>query len=125
MRLYLTDATEFHRIASVWICDIREKPKNVMKQYLIIAQDGKDEGALDRRKEVRPLHLAGARKIKENGKFLIGGAMLDEDSNMRGSIMIVQCDTQDDFQNWYDKEQYITSGVGKTIEVQTFRLADV
>ena len=61
-----------------------------MKQYLIIAQDGKDDDALNRRKEIRPIHLAGARKLKENGNFVIGGAMLDDDSNMRGSIMIVQ-----------------------------------
>jgi len=85
-----------------------------MKQYLIIAEDGKDDGALDRRKEVRPLHLAGAKKLKENGNFVIGGAMLDDDANMRGSIMIVQFESQDDFQKWYDNEPYITGGYGKT-----------
>ena len=96
-----------------------------MKQYLIIANDGKDDGALDRRKEVRPLHLAGAKKLKENNNFVIGGAMLDDDGNMRGSIMIVQFETQDDFQKWYDTEPYITQGVWKTIEVKPFRVADV
>jgi len=96
-----------------------------VKQYLIIANDGKDEGALDRRQEVRPLHLAGAKKLKEKNNFVIGGAMLDDDGNMRGSIMIVQFETQDDFQNWYDNEPYITQGVWKTIEVKPFRVADV
>jgi len=96
-----------------------------MKQYLIIAQDGKDEEALDRRKEVRPLHLAGAKTLKENGNFVIGGAMLDDDSNMRGSIMIVQFETPEDFQKWYDNEPYITGGVWKTIEVKPFRVAEV
>ena len=97
----------------------------IVKQYLIIAQDGKDENALNRRKEIRPLHLAGAKKLKENNNFVIGGAMLDDDANMRGSIMIVQFETQDDFQNWYDNEPYITQGVWKTIEVKPFRVADV
>jgi len=96
-----------------------------MKQYLIIAQDGKDEEALDRRKEVRPLHLAGAKKLKADGNFVIGGAMLDDENNMRGSIMIVQFETQDDFQKWYDHEPYITKGVWKSIEVKPFRVADV
>ena len=96
-----------------------------MKQYLIIANDGKDDEALDRRKEVRPLHLAGAKKLKEKNNFVIGGAMLDDDGNMRGSIMIVQFETQDDFQNWYNNEPYITQGVWKTIEVKQFRVADV
>jgi len=97
----------------------------IVKQYLIIANDGKDDEALDKRKEVRPLHLAGAKKLKEKNNFVIGGAMLDDDGNMRGSIMIVQFETQDDFQNWYDNEPYITQGVWKTIEVKPFRVADV
>jgi uncharacterized protein YciI len=96
-----------------------------MKQYLIIAQDGGDDEALKRRKEVRPLHLAGAKKLKENNNFIIGGAMLDDDGNMRGSIMIVQFETKDDFQKWYDDEPYITGGVWQTVEVKPFRVADV
>jgi len=103
-----------------------EKSKvKIVKQYLIIANDGKDDEALDRRKEVRPLHLAGAKKLKEKNNFVIGGAMLDDDGNMRGSIMIVQFETQDDFQSWYDNEPYITQGVWRTIEVKPFRVADV
>ena len=97
----------------------------IVKQYLIIAQDGKDDEALDRRKEVRPHHLAGAKKLKESNNLVIGGAILDDDGNMRGSIMIVQFETQDDFQRWYDNEPYITQGVWKTIEVNPFRVADV
>src|SRR5688572_25208272 len=97
----------------------------IVNQYLIIAQDGKDDEALNRRKEVRPLHLAGAKKLKEQGNFVIGGAMLDDHSNMRGSIMIVQFETQADFQNWYDNEPYITQGVWKMIEVKQFRVAEV
>jgi len=96
-----------------------------MKQYLIIAQDGKDDEALDRRKEVRPHHLAGAKKLKESNNFVVGGAMLDDDGNMRGSIMIVQFETQDDFQRWYDNEPYITQGVWKTIKVKPFSVPDV
>lgn len=96
-----------------------------MKQYLIIAQDGKDDEALNRRKEIRALHLAGAKKLKDNGNFVIGGAMLDDDGNMRGSIMIVQFDTPDEFQKWYDNEPYITNGVWKEIEVTPFRVAEV
>ena len=96
-----------------------------MKQYLIIAQDGKDDEALDRRREIRPLHLAGARKLKDNGNFVIGGAMLDEGNNMRGSIMIVQFETNEDFQQWYYNEPYITGGVWKEIEVKPFRVAEV
>ena len=92
---------------------------------MIIANDGKDDGALNRSKEVRPLHLAGAKEVKEHNNFVIGGAMLDDDGNMRGSIMIVQFETQDDFQRWYDNEPYITQGASKTIEVKPLGVANV
>jgi len=51
--------------------------------------------------------------------------MLDDNSNMRGSIMIVQFETQEEFQKWYDNEPYITGGVWKEIEVKSFRVAEV
>ncbi len=96
-----------------------------MIQYVIIAQDGKDEQALERRKKVRPTHLAGARKLKDNNNFVFGGAMLDEEGNMRGSVMVVQFDTEEDFKKWYSEEPYITEGVWKVIETRYFRVADV
>ena len=96
-----------------------------MKQYVIIAQDGKDDDALERRKNVRPVHLSGAKKLKENNNFVVGGAMLDDEGNMRGSVMIVQFETQEEFQHWYESEPYITGGVWKTIEVKPFRVAEV
>jgi uncharacterized protein len=96
-----------------------------MKQYVIIARDGKDEQAAGRRMETRPVHLAGAKKLKEQNQFVLGGAMLDEHGIMRGSVMIVQFETEEEFNNWYANEPYIKSGVWKEIEVQTFKVADV
>lgn len=96
-----------------------------MKQYVVIARDGKDEQAFDRRMEARPVHLAGAKKLKEQNQFVLGGAMLDEKGMMRGSVMIVQFETEEEFKNWYENEPYIKSGVWKEIEVQAFKVADV
>ena len=96
-----------------------------MFQYVIIAQDGKDEKALERRKNIRPVHLAGAKKLKENNNFILGGAILDEQGNMRGSVMMVQFENETDFNNWYANEPYITGGVWQEIEVKPFRVADV
>lgn len=96
-----------------------------MKQYVIIAKDGTDEQALERRQNSRPVHLAGAKKLKDNNNFVLGGAMLDDDGNMRGSVMIVQFETAEDFQHWYDNEPYITGGVWQTIEVKPFKVANI
>jgi len=94
-----------------------------MKQYVIIANDGTDEEASERRKKTRPLHLAGAKTLQEKNQLITGGAILDEAGQMIGSVMIVQFETEEDFQEWYKNEPYITDGVWQTIEVKPFRVA--
>ena len=96
-----------------------------MKQYLIIAHDGNDANALERRMKVRPDHLAGAGKLKENGNYVMGGAILDGENTMRGSVMILQFETEEAFKNWYDNEPYVKGGVWEKIEVKPFRVANV
>ena len=96
-----------------------------MQQYVVIANDGDDSEASERRKKVRPYHLAGAKKLKENNQFITGGAILNEDGQMTGSVMILQFETVEDFQNWYSHEPYIKEGVWQTIEVKPFRIAEV
>jgi uncharacterized protein YciI len=44
---------------------------------------------------------------------------------MTGSVMIVQFNTEEEFNQWYAEEPYIAKGVWKHIEVKPFRVADV
>ncbi len=96
-----------------------------MKQYVVVAQDGRDEAALDRRMLVRPEHLAGAKALKENGNYVVGGAMLDDNEKMIGSVMILQFENDEKMQEWYDNEPYIKEGVWQFVEVKRFRVANV
>lgn len=96
-----------------------------MKQYVIIAHDGRDEAAPNRRMAARPSHLDGARKLKSEGRYVTGGAILDDNGNMKGSVMILRFETEEDFREWYANEPYITEGVWKSIEVKPFRVAEV
>jgi uncharacterized protein YciI len=96
-----------------------------MKQFVIIAYDGLDAEASERRKKIRPFHLEGAKLLKDKNQFITGGAILKEDGQMTGSVMIVQFETEEDFQEWYKNEPYITEGVWQNIEVKPFRVAVV
>ena len=51
--------------------------------------------------------------------------MLDDDGKMKGSVMILQFETDADFQQWYASEPYVKEGVWKEIEVHPFRVAQV
>ncbi|MFN3848665.1 MAG: YciI family protein [Spirosomataceae bacterium] len=96
-----------------------------MQQYVIIAHDGTDENALERRMNIRPFHLDGAKKLKENGNFVVGGAMLDDNGKMIGSVMIVQFETEADLRQWEATEPYIVDGVWVKYEIKPFRVANV
>ncbi|AFK03572.1 YCII-related protein [Emticicia oligotrophica DSM 17448] len=96
-----------------------------MKQYVVVAQDGRDTEALDRRMAARPEHLAGAKALKANNNFIVGGAMLNDDGKMIGSVMIVQFENDEKMKEWYDNEPYIQQGVWKFVEVMPFKVADI
>ena len=96
-----------------------------MQQYVIIARDGSDEDALKRRMNVRSNHLENVKTLRSHGNYIVGGAMLNSKGNMCGSVMIVQFETNEEFQKWYDQEPYIKQGVWEMIEVQPFRVAMV
>jgi uncharacterized protein YciI len=96
-----------------------------MLQYLIIARDGTDTEALDRRMKSRPSHFEGARELKDHNRFVIGGAILDDAGKMIGSMMVVQFETEDDLLYWMRHEPYITGNVWQSIEVKPFKVAEV
>ncbi len=96
-----------------------------MIQYLIHALDHTDSGAFDRRMAARPAHFEGATQLKKNGNFVIGSAILDESGKMIGSNMIVQFETESDFQKYFNSEPYVTAGVWGDIKVYPTKVAQV
>lgn len=96
-----------------------------MQQYIMHAWDGTDEQALERRMNHRPSHFENARKLKANGNFILGGAMLNEKGKMIGSTMIMQFETEEQLQQWLDTEPYITGKVWQKIDIRPFKIADV
>jgi len=96
-----------------------------MQQYLIIARDGTDAEATERRMNARPEHFKIARKLKDSNNFVIGGAMLDDRGNMTGSMMVVQFETEGELELWLQQEPYVNGKVWRDIEVKPFRVADV
>ncbi len=96
-----------------------------MDQYLIIAYDGTHENTFDHRMNVRPSHLKGVKRMKENGNFILGGAILNDDGKMIGSTMILQFEDPKELQHWMDSEPYIQQKVWEKFEVKPFRVANV
>ncbi len=91
--------------------------------FVVIAYDGTDDQALARRMKAREAHLAGARTLKEQGRMLMGGAMLDDAGKMIGSVMIVDYPDRAGVDAWLKADPYTTGDVWRKIEVRPYRMA--
>lgn len=92
-------------------------------QFMITAYDGNDEDALERRMTVRDAHIVGAKKLKEAGKLIAGGAILNEADQMIGSTLYAEFDSREELDQWLNNDPYVTGGVWKDITVLPIRLA--
>jgi uncharacterized protein YciI len=96
-----------------------------MNQYLITAYDHTDEGAFERRLQIRPHHLDGARELKAKGNYVIGASILNEEGKMIGSSMILQFEDGEQLEAWKQNEPYITQNIWESIDIKPVRVADV
>lgn len=94
-------------------------------QYVIHAYDHTDANALDRRMAVRPAHLDYVRQLKADGQFLLGGALLDPEGRMIGSMLMLDLETNEQLAHYLNTDPYIVQGVWNKIDVKPFRRAEV
>jgi uncharacterized protein YciI len=92
-------------------------------QFVVIAYDGEDSQAPDRRMKARPAHMEGAARMKKDGSMLTGGAMLDDGGGMIGSVMVVDFRSRAELDAWLAADPYVTGDVWRRIEVRAFRVA--
>jgi len=91
-------------------------------QFLVMAYDGTDDKAPERRMSVREAHLAGIVKMKEEGKAIYGVAILNDREQMIGSVLVVDYPTRADVDAWLKTEPYVVGDVWRKIEVLPARV---
>jgi uncharacterized protein YciI len=94
-------------------------------QFLLIAYDGTDTGALDRRMNSRAEHLEKIAHVKRAGKFLCGGAILDDYGKMIGSMILYEAEDRTELNILLQDEPYINNNVWEKIEIKPFRMAKI
>lgn len=94
-------------------------------QFLLIAFDGEDSFALERRMKVREEHFQKIALLKKSGEFLSGGAILDDTGKMIGSMIVYEFPDREALDERLKDEPYITKGVWKKIDIRPFRLASI
>jgi uncharacterized protein YciI len=92
-------------------------------QFLILAYDATDAGALDRRMAAREAHLASIAEYKAKGHMHIGAALLDDSGKMIGSSLIVEFLTRAECEAWLNADPYVTGKVWHDIKIQPCKIA--
>lgn len=93
-------------------------------QFVVIGYDGTDEGALDRRMAARQDHLVMAEKMHKSGQWLYAAALLDDNGNMNGSMIVCEFESRKDLETqWLDSEPYIKAKVWETIDIREAKVA--
>ncbi len=93
--------------------------------YIVHAYDHTDADALDRRLTVRPSHFDYVRELKAKGQFRLGGALLDPEGRMIGSMLMLDLETEAQLETYLRTDPYIVQGVWNKIDVKPFRQAEV
>lgn len=93
-----------------------EGPPQGRTHTVIIAWDGTDAGALDRRMAHRQGHFDRVRPMAADGTLLFGGAILAADgTTMRGSIAVTRHTSHDTARAWMAPDPYVTGDVWRDI----------
>ena len=99
--------------------------KSIVMQFLLIAFDGKEPGAENLRARVRPVHLEKIAELKRKGEFLFGGAILDDEGRMKGSMIVYELPDRQSLEERLKDEPYLYEGVWQKVEIYPFRLARI
>ncbi|MCO6417537.1 YciI family protein [Siccirubricoccus sp. KC 17139] len=91
---------------------------------VILALDGTDPGAEQRRLAVREAHFARVRSMAADGTLAIGGAILDRpEGRMIGSVAVIARDNDAAAQAWMAEDPYVTGGVWRDVTLYGTRFA--
>jgi uncharacterized protein YciI len=90
-------------------------------QFTIIARDDTTKGTLDRRLAARAAHMERIHAMKADGSIIDGGALLDEEGKMVGSVVLCEFPDRKALDAYIESEIYFTDGVWKNIEILPFR----
>ncbi|HDP26505.1 MAG TPA: hypothetical protein ENN34_13865 [Deltaproteobacteria bacterium] len=94
-------------------------------QFLIIAFDGTDEHAPQRRLAQREHHLSGIEQLKKEGKALFGAAQLNDKDEMIGSVLFVEFASEEELRDYLKQEPYVTGNVWQKIDVKPCKVASM
>ena len=90
-------------------------------QFIITAHDGAN--MLEKRMEVRPLHLEGMVKLSSH--IICAGGILDEEGKPKGSVLVMEFESRKELDEYLAGEPYVVHHVWDKIDVEAMNVVIV
>lgn len=87
-------------------------------QFFIYTEDKPD--SLHIRTANRDAHIAWLKTKNNDVKLLTAGPWLDDQDVMRGSMLIVEADSQDKVEHWLSSDPYRHAGLTKSVLIKKY-----
>jgi uncharacterized protein YciI len=85
---------------------------------MVIAYDGTDEQALERRLASRGIHLELAKEMFARKRWLYAAGILDDDGKMIGSMIVCDFPSRAALEDeWLNQEPYVIGNVWQRVEI--------
>ena len=91
--------------------------------FLVIAKDGQDPAAPQRRQAVREQHLLGSKEARAKGLLQVAGALLNDNGGMVGSALIIEAESRAELDSYLQSDIYSKANVWQSFEVYPFKRA--
>ena len=92
--------------------------------FIVIAYDGADTKALERRKAVREDHMRIVKEMFDSGKWLYAVGILNDDNVPVGSMVVCDFPSRKDLEEqWLKREPYVLGNVWQKIEINKAEVA--
>lgn len=93
-----------------------------MAHFLVVAADGADDDAVERRRKARPLHLDRIRPFVGSGVLVFAAARLDGSGAPRGSVFALDLDSRTAVDDWIAADPYSAHGVWASVQVSDIHI---
>ena len=92
-------------------------------QFLVTALDGSDAQAPQRRQVAREQHLEGVKALKEQGKIIEVGPILNDEEQMIGSFILCEFDSREALLACLDNDIYSKTNVWQNFDIKPVKIA--
>ena len=93
-------------------------------QFVIIGLDGTDVDAPARRQSVRSDHIAFGEELLKSGSLLYGAVLLNDNGTMKGSMYVVDFESEVEFKEYLKIEPYIIGKVWQNVTIHKSNTRD-